>query len=110
MNLPEPSPTNNSIYTFLGSSTIPTQTLTNISWTQFTSSLVNLTIFCPPNGGDLGAANPGLVLVTILPLCKKKLGFDSYVNSISSFGGIEFAVTGALGGASVIVAVLHTEP
>lgn len=89
---------------------MPIQTLTNISWTQLTSSLVNFTIFCPPNGGDLGGANPGLVLVTMLPLCKKKLGFDSYVNKILSFGGVEVAVTGRLGGASVIVAVLQTEP
>jgi hypothetical protein len=65
---------------------------------------------CPPNGGDFGGANPGLVLVTILPLCKKKLGFGSYVNRILSFGGSEVAIAGALGGTSIIVAVLHAVP
>ena len=97
------------IYFANGSATIPTHTSTNISCTQFTSSLVNFTIFCPPNGGDLGAENPGLVLVIILPLWRKKLGFDSYEKWIFSFGELVVDV-GALGGGIVIVAVRHTDP
>ena len=92
-----------------GSTTIPTHTLTNISCTQFTSSLVNFTIFCPPNGGDFGAENPGLVLVIILPLCRKKLGFDSYKKCTLSFGELAVDVC-VLGGGVDIVAVRQTEP
>lgn len=60
-----------------GSVTVPSHTLTNISCTHPTSSLVNLTIFCPPTTGPFGAENPGLVLVMILPLCRKKPGLLS---------------------------------
>jgi len=48
--------------------------------------------------------------VTILPLCKKNPGFDSYEKWTLSFGSFEVAVTGVFGGDVVIVAVRHTEP
>src|SRR5579859_5152542 len=77
-----------------GFSTIPIHTLTNISCTQFTSSRPNLTIFCPPAELPvLPPLNPGLVLVTILPLCKKKDGLLSYEKCTLSFGVTLVAVT-----------------
>jgi hypothetical protein len=60
--------------------------------------------------GDFGLENPGLVLVTILPLCKKKLGFDSYEKCTLSLGGVDVAVTGLFSGDVVIVAVRQTDP
>jgi hypothetical protein len=58
----------------------------------------------------LGFENPGVVLVTILPLCKKKLGFDSYEKCTLSLTGEDVAVTGFLAGDVVIAAVRQTEP
>jgi hypothetical protein len=90
---------------------MPIHTLTNISCTQFTSSRPNLTIFCPPAELPvLPPLNPGLVLVTILPLCKKKDGLLSYEKCTLSFGVTLVAVTATGAGGVVIVAVRHTDP
>lgn len=69
-----------------------------------------MTIFCPPSVGDFGAENPGVVLVTILPLCRKKAGLDSYENKTLSFSWVDFAVVVVLGTGIDIVAVRHTDP
>jgi hypothetical protein len=73
-----------------------------------------LTIFCPPcSVGLFGAENPGVVLVIILPLCKKKAGFDSYEKRTLSLGAVvEDKVTLVVGesGGWTICAVRQTVP
>lgn len=60
--------------------------------------------------GDLGTLNPGLVLVMILPLCKKKAGLDSYENNTVSLGSATVDLSCDFGEGTVMVAVRHTEP
>jgi hypothetical protein len=50
---------------------------------------------------------PGLVAVTILPLCRKKAGLDSYEKSTLCFGEAESDVDGNW---AVIRADFHTLP
>ena len=46
----------------------------------------------PPSVGLFGDENPGVVLVIILPLCRKKAGFDSYEKRILSLAAADVVV------------------